>query len=429
MPVHVCLFSYWKMSTAAETVIVGAGLAGLACGRVLARAGVPFQMIEASDAVGGRVRTDEMEGFKLNRGFHRFVPAYPEARRVLDYDALDLHGFYHGLDIFLKGRFHRVADPFHHPIDAFRASRDGLVKWRDRWYLLLLRKEALGVKEIARWLPEMQTEEYLRDFGISDQFLNDVIRPFFSGMFLETDLRTSVRMFLFLFSMLQRGGVALPAAGIQAIPDQLGRGLPDGALRLNTMVKSVRPGEVSLESGEIIKAKCVVLATDQVAAVQLRGGSEKSVRSRAATCLYYAADEVPGSEAIQYVDGAGCGPINTACVLSRVVPEYAPKGKQLVAASVIGAPSSEELERVVREHLGRWFGPAALDWKHLRTYQSRAAMPEDRQLNLGAGPLPAVVEPGLFQCGDYCEDATMNGALLSGRRAGEAVLKALGVVV
>lgn len=419
------------MSLPPEIVIVGAGLSGLACGRVLARAGVPFQIIEASDAAGGRLRTDEVEGFRLNRGFHRFLPAYPEARRVLDYDALDLRSFYHGLDIFLRGRFRRVADPLHHPLDAFRAATqdDGLVKWRDRWYLLLLRKEALGVKEIPRWLPEMQAEEYLRDFGISDQFLNEVLRPFFSGMFLETDLRTSVRMFLFLFSMLQRGGIALPAAGIQAIPNQIVGKLPGDALRLSTAAKSVRPGEVILESGESIQAKAIVLATGQETAVRLRGGPEKAVRSRAETCLYFAADEVPGNEAIQCVDGDGRGPVNTACVLSRVVPGYAPKGQHLVAASVIGAPSSEVLDRVVREHLSQWFGPVVQSWRHLRTYRERAAMPEDRQLHLGNGPLPAILEPGLFQCGNYCEDATLNGALLSGRRAGEAVMKALGVVV
>ncbi|MCB1210438.1 MAG: FAD-dependent oxidoreductase [Verrucomicrobiales bacterium] len=417
------------MSESPEIVIVGAGLSGLACGRMLSRACVPFQIIEAADAAGGRLRTDEVEGFRLNRGFHRFLPAYPEARRVLDYDALDLRSFYHGLDIFLRGRFHRVADPLHHPMDAFRAAtQDGLVKWRDRWYLLLLRKEALGVKQIARWLPEMQTEEYLRESGISDQFLNEVLRPFFSGMFLETDLRTSVRMFLFLFSMLQRGGLALPAAGIQAIPDQIASKLPAGALRLNAAAKSVRPGEVILESGESIKAKAIVLATGEETAFRLRGGAEKAVRSRAETCLYFAADQVPGVDAIQCVDGDGRGPVNTACVLSRVVPGYAPKGQHLVAASVIGAPYSEDLERVVREHLTQWFGPMAQSWRHLRTYKTRAAMPEDRQLNLGSGPLPAMLESGLFQCGDYCEDATPNGALLSGRRAGEAVMKALGVV-
>lgn len=414
------------MTPKPEIAIVGAGLSGLACARVLAQARVPFRVYESSANIGGQLRADQVDGFTLNHGWHRFLPAYPEARRILDYDALDLRPFYHGLDIYLGGRFHRVADPIRHPVDALGVMRDGLIRWRDRWYLLLLRKEALGVREIPRWLPETRTEDYLRDFGVSDQFINDIVRPFFSGMFLESDLRTSARLFLFLFSMLQRGGIALPARGIQAIPEQLAAQLPEDSIQFNTTIEAARRGELTLAGGQVVAAQHIVLATGEAAACHLRG-QPCTVRTRSATCLYFSADHVPGDLPIQYVDGAGRGPINTACVVSRVVPDCAPPGKHLVVASVIGSPSSQDLQSVVHDQLEEWFGPSARAWRHLRTYQTQSAIPEERLLRLGPAPLPAELEPGLYQCGDYCHDATMNGALLSGRAAGEAVLKRLGV--
>lgn len=141
---------------------------GLACARVLAKSGIPFTLIEASNGVGGRVRTDVVDGFRLDRGFQVFLPAYPEARRVLDYESLDLRPIYRGADVFVKDCFHRVADPVGHPLDALANLRDEeVVAMRDKWFTLVLRKEAFGLKEPPRELAEMETEDYLRAFGFS----------------------------------------------------------------------------------------------------------------------------------------------------------------------------------------------------------------------------------------------------------------------
>ena len=128
---------------------------------------------------------------------------------------------------------------------------------------------------------------------------------------------------------------------------------------------------------------------------------------------------------ILYLDGDGRGPVNNATVMSRVNPACAPAGRHLISASIVGGAEGEQLESVVRDHLKRWFGDGVSEWEHLRTYTIREALPEDRQLALGDEPLDPVISPGLYCCGDYCHDASINGALISGRRAAEAILKAL----
>lgn len=412
-----------------KIVIVGAGLAGLACARVLAAAGRPFTILEASNAVGGRVRTDEVDGFLLDRGFQIFLPAYPEARRVLDYEALDLRSIYRGADVFVKNRFHRMADPLAHPLAALSNFNDVIASLRDKWTTLLLRKEVFGLRAPPVDIQEMETEDYLRDFGFSEKMIDRFFRPFFGGVFLEKDLRTSARMMLFLFAMFDRAGSALPARGMQAIPEQLAQALPPGSLRLNAPVAAVRAGEVTLETGEVFHADHVIVAVSEEVAHRLLPATDNTplLPSRSTTCMYFATDSLPPGDPILYLDGDGRGPVNSVLALSRVSPFYAPRGQHLISASIIGAPSSTELEQVVREQMSQWFGADAVSkWRQLRTYQIRHAQPESRQLRLGEGPLASVIQPGLYRCGDWCEQISINGALLSGRRCGEAVMRALG---
>lgn len=417
------------MSAAApEIVIVGAGLSGLACARRLAKAGLPFTIHEASNGPGGRVRTDVVDGFRLDRGFQVFLPAYPMARKVLDYDELDLRPFFRGADVFHAGALRRLADPLHHPQQAFRRLKDALVPWRDKWFTLLLRKEVFGTLEVPRAMKELTTEEFLRNYGFSDVFIDRFFRPFFGGIFTEKDLRTSSRMFVFLFAMFDRGGSALPAMGMQAIPDQLAAALPEGSIHYNSPVTAVAPGEVTLDSGEITKARHIVMATSEDMAVRLlpHSGPTKVPPSRSLTCMYFATDQPLPTDAILCLDGDGRGPVNHACIMSNVSPHYAPPGQKLICAAILGAPSSGELESVVREQMCSWFGPGAHHWRHLRTYQIRNAQPETRQLHVGDEPPSPVIAPGLYRCGDYCEDVSINGALLSGDRAGRAVINAIG---
>jgi phytoene dehydrogenase-like protein len=406
-----------------QVIIVGAGLAGLACARELQERGIPFAIHEAAETAGGRVRTDELDGFLLDRGFQVFLPAYPEARRVLDYDALDLRRFYRGADVILPRSTARLADPFRHPLDGFRALTQGLLRWRDAWSTILLKRESKACNTVPRDNSALRTEDYLRALGFSGGMIDSFFRPFFGGIFLEKDLRTSAAMFRFLFSMFDQQGAALPARGMGEIPRQLAAGLPRGSLHLRSPVAAVEPGRVHLAGGESRAAPHIVLATTQAAAHRLlppQFRAPNPPRSRSVTCIYFASSERPCRDGILVLDGHGRGPVNNACCLSNVSSHYAPPGQHLVSASIIGLPTTGEVESEVRPQLARWFGPQVAKWRHIRTYKIEDAQPEDTQLRASA-PLPApLLAPGLWLAGDYTHDVSINGALLSGARtAGE----------
>jgi phytoene dehydrogenase-like protein len=393
----------------------------------LHQAGHSFTLYEAGDEAGGRLRTDVVDGFRLDRGFQVFLPGYPQARKLLDYDELDLRPFYRGSVVHWAGQSHRIADPLHHPIDSFRSLRDKLVPWRDKVFTILLRKHVFGLRKVPRHSKSQSTDDYLRDWGFSEVFRERFLRPFFGGVFLDRELAMDARLFEFVFAMFDRGGTALPARGMQEIPRSMVRQLPDSFIRYNHRVTSLRTGELTLHTGEVVRADHILLATDEDAAAGLlpECTALRSLHTRSTTCLYFATDEPLPPEPILHLDGDLRGPVNHACVMSSVSADYAPPGQNLIACSIIGSPSSGELERVVREQMSGWFGESAMRWRHLRTYQIRSAVPVSRQMDVGVDSLAGEVSPGLYRCGDYTEDPTVNGALLSGVRAADQIVSRL----
>ncbi|MEW6297612.1 MAG: NAD(P)/FAD-dependent oxidoreductase [Thermodesulfobacteriota bacterium] len=416
------------MSAAPDVLIIGAGLAGLCCARRLHEGGVAFQVLEASEAVGGRIKTDPVEGFLLDQGFQVLLTAYPEARRVLDYAALDLRPFYPGVLVRCGGAFHRIADPWRRPKDAIRTACSPVGTVRDKVGIARLRRRVLaGTLEDLFRRPETSTLDALQRAGFSATIVDRFFRPLFGGIFLERDLRTSSRMFEFMFRMLASGDTALPAAGMRAVVAQLATTLPEGAVRQKARVTAIRQRHVTLASGEQLDAKAIVVATEGPEAARLLYGVP-APGSRGVTCLYFAADEPPVSEPMLVLNGESAGVVNNLCVPSLVAPSYAPPGAALVSATVLGNPYQDDLtlEQVVRAQLVEWFGAAVHRWRHLRTYRIVHALPEQSPPALAVPERPVQLGPGLFICGDHRDTASINGAMASGRRAAEAVLAELG---
>ncbi|MEO6057478.1 MAG: NAD(P)/FAD-dependent oxidoreductase [Gemmatimonadales bacterium] len=408
----------------APVIVVGAGLAGLACVRHLVRAGRQVQLIEASDGVGGRVRTDEVDGFLLDRGFQVLLTAYPEARAQLDYRALDLRPFYAGALVRYGGRFHRMADPFRHPADAAGSILNPIGTAADKVRVLSLRRRArAGSVERLFERPETSTMQALTALDFSNAMVERFFQPFLGGIFLGRDLSTTSRMLDFVIRMMAEGETAVPARGMGAIPAQLAADLPSGTLRLGTRVAEASGGRVTLDDGTRLDASAVVVATEGDVAASLLGDRPPAAY-RSATNLYFAAPRPPVAGPYLLLDGESGGPVNNACVLSEVAPGYAPPGRALVSATVLGAPAEDDeaLTRGVRAHLRQWFGAQVDAWTSLRTYRIRWAQPDQTPPTPSPGAVSAWRASGLFVAGDHVEHASIQGALASGRRAALAVL-------
>lgn len=417
-----------------QVLIVGAGLSGLNCARRLAEGGVTSRILEASDGVGGRVRTDRLDGFLLDRGFQVFLTAYPEARRALDYEGLSLKPFYPGALVRAGGQFTKFADPFRHPLDGLLTlfSPVGTVADKLRVGRLRMMVNQGACEELFR-RSETTTLEALRTAGFTDALIKQFFRPFFGGVFLEHELRTSSRMFEFTFRMFSSGDAVLPAEGMGAIARQLAARLPPDAVRLNSPVASIETGALMLNSGERLSADAVVVATEQDVAARLLGQTTAPPQFRGVACMYFAAEESPVAEPILVLNGEGAaaGPVNNLCVPSLVAPRYAPPGAALISASILedqARADDAKLESAAREQLAGWFGVSTVRrWRHLRTYRIARALPEQRHVALADGRTTAVVRvrPGVYACGDHLDTASINGALRAGRLAAEAVIEDL----
>ena len=235
-------------------LIVGAGMAGLACALQLHRAGRAVRVFEASDGVGGRVRTDVHDGFLLDRGFQVFLDTYPQTRKLLDLEALDLKAFEPGALIYRGGRLHRLMDVFRRPASAWSSLTAPVGSLSDKLRVGWLRMKLLNSSfEAIAAREDRTTESYLREFGFSETIIDRFFRAFYGGIFLERELRTSSRMFEFTFKLFGRGSATVPANGMGEIPKQLASRLPHGTIQLNQAVKTVGIDSITLESGERIQ--------------------------------------------------------------------------------------------------------------------------------------------------------------------------------
>jgi phytoene dehydrogenase-like protein len=411
------------MSNGPDVLIIGAGLAGLACARHLADAGVSFQVIEASDGIGGRVRTDQVEGFLLDRGFQVLLTAYPEAQRTLDYHALELKKFTPGVFSWFAGRMNKLVDPWRTPggwNEALRSDFGGLF---DKLRVLRLRARlrASSIEQIFK-RPERSTKDALVSAGFSEEFIHRFFRPFFGGILLDGELKSSNRMFEFVFKMLCEGDIVLPARGMGAIPAQLASHLPADAIRLNTHAESLHENELTLTGGESLRARAIVVAAEGPAAAHLVGEAEPA--SRSVSCFYYSTDEPPVPHPMLVLNGDGAGPVNNFVVMNQVAPSYAPAGKSLVSVTVLGTQqlTDQQLSGFVIAQMKNWFGPVASSWRHLKSYRIPHAQPQQYPGALEPPQRPVRVRSGIYVCGDHRDNASSNGAMLSGRRAAEAVL-------
>ena len=405
----------------AHFTVVGAGLAGLAAACTLHDRGNEVTVLEASNGVGGRVRTDAVDGYLLDRGFQILLTAYPVAQRVFDYDDLDLRRFHAGSLVQLDSGRTLVGDPLRRPVDLLDTVRAPIGSLIDKTRLLAWRRSVMAGSVDDVWRKsECTTSARFGDLKFSDDFVEQFLTPLFSGITLDPKLEVTSRFTEFVFRMLGTGYGAVPAAGMGALGTQLANRLPEGAVRLSTPVSAVTAASVTTAGGETIETDAVIVATDMTSSANLVETPDFGWNG--VTTRWYASDAPPFDEPLLFLNGTREGPINNVAVMTNVTSTYAPAGKHLTAVSYPGVDEDASVvDRAVGQQLRGWFGGAVSDWEVLRTDVIRHAQPR----HLPGEDVPAQPRLGsdIFVAGDHRQNPSINGALQSGRSAARSALE------
>ncbi|MFE5806177.1 NAD(P)/FAD-dependent oxidoreductase [Streptomyces sp. NPDC056491] len=402
---------------AADVLVVGAGVAGLACARDLLAAGMRVRVMEAGDAVGGRMRSDRVGGFLVDRGFQVFNTAYPQVRRRFDLKKLRLRPFTPGFLVHTSTGRLSFNDPTRRPRTLPDLLSGRLASRRDLAALgLLSARDMLLPPALLKRRPDTTARTAFADAGISEAFVERFFRPFVSGVFLEDELETSARVFHMVWRSMLRGTICLPTEGIGAVPQALATGLPEGVVQLETPVAELTADGVLTTEGREIPALAVVVATGPGAVPTLL--PEVTLPAyRMVTTYYHVAPRSPIGEPTLLVD-AHRRFLNT-CVLSDVAPGYAPPGHALIATSVTGR-DRQGREHELRTALAEAYGTGTDGWDLVTVRTIEDALPAM------APPQPLTrttrVAPGRYVCGDHRATGSTQGALASGARAAREVL-------
>ncbi|WP_222536946.1 NAD(P)/FAD-dependent oxidoreductase [Pedobacter polysacchareus] len=413
-----------------DVIIIGAGVAGLTAAKVLKEAGKSVLVIESSNAVGGRIQTDEVNGFLLDRGFQVLLTAYPEAKRFLNYEALALCRFDPGALILNKKGISRIGDPLRQPGVLMSTLFSSAGTLADKFKMLRL-KLKLSRKTIQHIFSEKEisTIDYLKKEGFSEKMISQFFKPFLTGIFLEDQLSTSSRMFEFVFKMFSEGDAAIPAKGMGMIPLQLAQSLSADELVFNEKVETIDGGNVITSSKSVYKAKYILIATNPI---QMPAPFQQHVVKsyHSVTNMYFTADKKPFNVPLIALNTLSGKLVNNIAVMDQISPAYSSNGKALISVSLIGnhlqANQTQLQDRVISE-MKFWY-PDALNWKHLKTYHINYALPNDDQVTNQVGFNLMRLNDQCFVCGDYLMNGSVNAAMKSGRLAAEAIIKAQGTV-
>ena len=409
------------MTDACDVLVVGAGLAGLQCARELQAAGREVQVWEASDDVGGRIRTDRVDGFLVDRGSQVLNPAYPAVRRWVDVEALALQAFGAGLRVRREDSLAVLAHPVREPGLILQTLRSGLLHPR-------------SVAGLVRWAApafagqrrhpgsDGPLRQALDRAGLSGE-LRRAVDQFLAGVLLEDEGSTSNDFALQLVRVFATGVPGLPREGMQALPRQLA-GTLTTPVRTSTRVESITQAGDAFRvtsADSRLRARHVVLAADPVNAARLAGGAVPAMKG--VLTHWFAADAAPSRADMLHVDARTSpgGPLVNAAVISNAAPSYAPAGRHLIQTSALLGPGRPvPTDDDVLRHAGDLFGSSTAGWELVARHEVPRALPlQPPPLRSGQ---PMEDKSGLVICGDHRETASINGALVSGHRAALAVL-------
>jgi protoporphyrinogen oxidase len=403
-------------------IIIGAGVAGLVAALELEKAGQSIKIIEATDSVGGRVKTDFIDGYQLDHGFQVLLTAYPEVERYLDMNALNLKRFRPGANIHSDNKTFPLVDPLREPSSLISAITTPAGSLLDKYKIWRLseRLKKMSVEKIFR-SPSSSTIDFLRDEGFSDRIITNFFQPFFSGIFLENTLQTSCRLFQFIFKMFAEGHAAIPEKGMQAIPDQLYSKLEHTEIDFETKVLSVEADRILSDKRQYAYS-ALIIATEPSNIIK---GYQSPAKDFSSTInLYYGAPGQIGERYISLVPGKD-SIINNISNLSKVAPSYAPKDESLLSVSIVGTPQkpNDQLIKTVSRDLAKLFKLNQSELKFIKSYYIPKALPQVENPFMHLSKNQITYDRNIYLAGDYLLGGSLNGAMLSGRQSAKLVLE------
>ncbi|MET9776001.1 NAD(P)/FAD-dependent oxidoreductase [Streptomyces sp. NPDC006367] len=448
----------------ADVVVVGAGIAGLAAAHRLASAGVTTTVLEAAHGVGGRMATEKVDGFRLDRIGQLLSTAHPELRLTPGLDGLALLPFAPGVLLHSEGRHHRAGVPAGAGARSARGARGALHAVRAlasaprpgaaprrtasaprtpgaapsvprprtgaplgtavdqaRLGAALTRLAAMPAERLlAR--PELPAAQALAARGLPARTIDGFLRPLLAALLCDPDLTTSSRCADLALQAFARGRSVLPEGGAEAVPELLARALPPGTVRTGVRVTSVATNAVTTAEHGVIRCRAVLVATDARAAAGLLPGL-RVPDFHPVTVVHHTTDEPPATGASLLLDADRGGPVAHTAVVSQVDPSRAPAGRALVSSTVLGPPPSD-VDTAVRIHLARLYGTSTARWETLAVRHTAEAVPAMRPPHDPQRPVRLLA--GLYVCGDHRDAGTVQGALHSAHRAAAAILTDLG---
>jgi len=397
--------------------IVGAGISGLIAAYELEQQGYQPVILEKSDSVGGRVKTVEVNGFALDLGFQVLLDAYPMVSEYLNKSDLSLKKLAPGAFIYADNTSYLIGDPMRNFSYLFPVLFAKVGSFSDKLKILKLNK-ALKKKTIDEIFnaPEKTTLEYLQNFGFSQQMIDRFFRPFFTGIFLETELRTSSRMFEFVYKMFGEGYATIPKAGIGAISEQLKNKLSKTTFQFNTAVSKIDGQQILLNSGETIQHEGAIVATE--AGQIIENLRSETVKWKSCYCLYFEVDKtnIP-PDTIALLTQPNVHSNNLYAYRDSV------SGKKVLSVTVVKefGGSMEELTAAVEKEIVQVAGCKKVDFIH--AFHIKQALPELNNLRSDADPSESEVLPNVYLAGDYLFNGSLNAAMKSGQLAAKALIQ------
>ena len=406
-----------------KIAIIGAGIAGLYCTKSLLSNGYDVELFEKSDRIGGRMKTDLVEGFQLDHGFHVIQTGYDLTKQIIDYNQLSIKAFEPGAKVIRpsknNSRIWRLSDPFRRPFSSFRDAFGFFASPFDMLRILKIRRRLrkMSVEEIFA-KGDMNTKQWLRSQGFSHSFINRFFHPLFGGIFLESELRTNERLFKFIFRTMSKGDMVLPKNGIQAVPNFLASQIPNERIHLNTRVETFTKDSITVD-GVKKKYDAVIVAYDH----------RQNLSSKHVWTVYFSAPKSPlTSNHImlnsQIRDSKNI--ISYISVPSDIQPNYSPKDKSLICVTIVGDKCDElgllneqQVTNKVTEELSDWFGDISSDWSLISVQHIANALPETDSEIFQPKSLASQAE--YFSCGDYMFHGSVEGTFLSAKRTVEEV--------